>query len=189
MRPGIDFDETRTVSHMPSQAGRRLLLAASAAEGYAVESWDIPWAYINSPNDPRFRVTMKQPPLADGSYRAPGRVCVLRRAMPGDPAANAQWDTWRDHWLSNWGWQKVLAEPSMFWTATKNGVARMEVDNDDFLVTAPTQQDLDMLSEPWKSWKIKIQKLSKEDPISSTISRTERMPKISENSNEIWTSL
>ena len=51
MRPGLDFDETRTASHMPSQAGRRLLLAAAAAEGYAVESWDIPGAYMNSPND------------------------------------------------------------------------------------------------------------------------------------------
>ena len=76
--------------------------------------------------------------------------------MPGDPAANAQWDTWRDHWLNNWGWQKVLAEPSMFWTTTQNGVARMEVDNDDFLVTAPTQADLDILSVPLKAWKIKI---------------------------------
>lgn len=34
MRPGIDFDETRTASYMPSQAGRRLLMAACVAEGH-----------------------------------------------------------------------------------------------------------------------------------------------------------
>lgn len=38
MRPGLDFDETSTASHVPSQAGRRLLLNAAAAEIYAVES-------------------------------------------------------------------------------------------------------------------------------------------------------
>lgn len=42
MRPGLDFDEKRTDSHMPSQAVRRLFLAAAAAEGYAVKSWDVP---------------------------------------------------------------------------------------------------------------------------------------------------
>lgn len=60
----------------------------------------------------------------------------------------------------------------------------MEVDNDDVLVTSPTQQDFDILSAPLKAWKIKIQKLSKEDPINATIYRTERMPIISESPNE-----
>lgn len=67
-----------------------MLLAAAAAEEYFVKSWDKPGAYINEPNDPRFRFTMKQLSMGDGSYRAKGSVCVLRRAMPGDPAANAQ---------------------------------------------------------------------------------------------------
>lgn len=65
MRPGVDFEEKRTDPHMPSQAGRRLLLNAAAAKGYVVELWDVPGAFINSPNDPRFRVTMQQPPMAD----------------------------------------------------------------------------------------------------------------------------
>lgn len=43
---------------MPSQAGRRLLLAAVESELYAVESWDITRAYMNAPHDTRFRVTM-----------------------------------------------------------------------------------------------------------------------------------
>lgn len=91
MRPGLDFDEARTASHMPSQAGRRLHLNAAAAQGYVVESWVVPGVYMNAPNDPRFRVTMRQPPMADVSYNEPGKVCLLRRAMPGDPAAgNAQ---------------------------------------------------------------------------------------------------
>lgn len=168
MQPGIDFDGTRTASHMPSQADRRLLLAAAAAQGYAVASWDVPGAYMRAPNDPRFRVTMKQPPRSDGTLAAPGMVCVMRRAMQGDPAANAQWDHWRDYWLGNWGWQKVLAEPSMFWIQTANGVARMEVDNDDFLVTAPTKADLDRLAEPLKAWEITVQTLSYDNPITTT---------------------
>lgn len=93
--------------------------------------------------------------------------------MQGDPAANAQWDKWRDHWLSNWGWAKVLAEPSMFWTSTKNGVARMEVDNDDFLVTAPTEEDVHRLAQPLKdAWGITVQKLAPDQPIDTTHTTT-----------------
>ena len=44
MRPGIDFDETRTASHMPSQAGRRLLILAGVAEGHSFRSLDVPGA-------------------------------------------------------------------------------------------------------------------------------------------------
>lgn len=88
MRPEIEFDETRTASNITSKAERRLLLSTSVAEDYKVKSWEIPVAYIKSPNNPRFRPTINQPPLADGSYRSPGKVCILRRAMPGDPSAN-----------------------------------------------------------------------------------------------------
>ena len=41
-----------------------------------------------------------------------------------------------------------MAEPSMFHTKTVNGIARMEADNDDFLVIAPTLADLDNLAKP-----------------------------------------
>lgn len=58
MRPGFDFDEMRTASHIPSQAGCRLLLAAAAAEGYAVTSLGTPGAYMRASNDPCFRVPM-----------------------------------------------------------------------------------------------------------------------------------
>jgi hypothetical protein len=61
MRPGVDFDEMRTASHMPSQSGRRFLLAEAAAEGAAVQSWDVPGVYMRAPADPRYRVTMQQP--------------------------------------------------------------------------------------------------------------------------------
>lgn len=67
IRSGLDFDGTITASHMPSQSGRRMLLAAAAAEGYVVESWDVPGLYMNAPNYPRFRATMKQPTMAYGS--------------------------------------------------------------------------------------------------------------------------
>lgn len=88
---------------MPSQAGLRMLLAAAAAESNAVASWDMPGAYMRAPNDPHFRLAMHQPPRADGTLSAPGKVCVRRRAMPGDPSANAQRHHWRDNWPGNWG--------------------------------------------------------------------------------------
>ena len=166
MRPNIDFDETRTASHMPSQAGRRLLIAACVAEGHVLQSWDVPGAYLRAPNNPNLRVVMKQPPRADGTLKAPGKICVLQRAIPGDKSANQAWDTWRDHWLSNWGWTKVLAEPSMFHTMTANGIARMEADNDDFFVIAPTLEDLDNLARPLEeAWQIKRKTLMAGDSI------------------------
>jgi Reverse transcriptase (RNA-dependent DNA polymerase) len=114
MRPGIDFDEMRTASHMPSQSERRFLLAVAAAEGAVVQSWDVPGAYMRAPADPRYRVTMRQPPSFDGTLAAPCKVCVIRRAMPGAPDANALWEHFRDYWLKNWGWTQVLSERSMF---------------------------------------------------------------------------
>lgn len=89
MRAGRDLDAALTASHMPSQAGCRFLLAEAAAEDYAVSSWYVPGAYPRVPNDPRLRVTMPQPPRADGSYIAPGMICMIRRAMPEAPDVNA----------------------------------------------------------------------------------------------------
>lgn len=140
---------------------------------------------MNLPNDRRFRVTIRKPKMADGSYKKPGKVCVLRRAMPKNPSANAQWDTWRDFWLNKWSGNKVLAETFMFWTTKKNGMVRMEVDNYDSLVTEPTQAYLDLLSAPLIAWKIKIQTLSHEEPITLIIRRTERMPIEIQNNNVI----
>ena len=85
--------------------------------------------------------------------------------MPGEKSANQAWDTWRDHWLSNWGWTKVLAEPSMFHTMTANRIARMEADNDDVLVIAPTLEDLDNLARPLEAWQIKRQTLMAGDSV------------------------
>lgn len=39
----------------------------------------------------------------------------------------------------------------MFWTKAKNGTARMEADSDEFLVTAPTREDLKTFAEPLKA--------------------------------------
>lgn len=78
---------------MPSQAGRRLLLAAAAAQECEVESWDVPGAYMLTPSDPRLRLTMQQPLHADGSVVAPGKVCVLCKVMPGQLDVNVRWES------------------------------------------------------------------------------------------------
>lgn len=121
MRPGVDFDDARTASHGPYQAGRRLLIAACVAEGHVMQSWDIHGAYLREPNNPTLRIVMKQPPKPSESQIAPGKVCALRRAMPGDKSANQAWDTWRNYWFKTWSWTKVLAEPRLFRTMTENG--------------------------------------------------------------------
>lgn len=111
----IHFCEAFTASHMPSQAWQRLLGTAAAPEGYGIQSWDVSGAYMKALKDPRFRVTMKRPPRGDGTYSAPGKVCILRRAMPNVPEVNGLWDAWSDRWLGVWGWNEVLSESSMFW--------------------------------------------------------------------------
>ena len=48
----------------------------------------------------------------------------------------------------------------MFVINTPNGVARMEADNDNFLVSAPTETDLDNLAKPLQeAWQITVQEL------------------------------
>lgn len=122
----VHSDNTRSASHMASQAGRRLLAAASA-QGYEVESWDVPCTSMLTMSDPRFRLTIQQTLCANGSLVAPGKVCILRKVMPGQPDANAPWGPWSDRWIIQWGWTKPLAEPSMPTIATKHGTFRMEV--------------------------------------------------------------
>jgi hypothetical protein len=144
------------------KAGDDSFLAVAAAEGAAAQSWDVPGAYMRAPTDPRYRVTMQQPPNFDGTLAAPGKVCVLRRAMPRAPDANALWEHFRDYWLKSWGWTQVLSEPSMFIQEVGPGqYARMEADNDDFLITAPTEEHIDRLARPLEdAWQITKQKLS-----------------------------
>lgn len=67
MRTGLGFDKPLTASHMQTKTGRLLLLNSAAAEGYALESWDVPREFKNALSHPRFLVTMKKPPMADGS--------------------------------------------------------------------------------------------------------------------------
>lgn len=78
MRPGVDFEETRTTYQMPSQAGRCLLILAGVAEGHSFQSLDIYGAYMKSPNDPNLRVLMAQPKRSDGTCEKPEKVCFLR---------------------------------------------------------------------------------------------------------------
>lgn len=64
----------------------------------------------------------------------------------------------------------------MFWTMKENGVVRMKVDNKDFLVTAPTIEDLNILSNPLKNWDITKQTLSAEYLISTIVSNGSTQP-------------
>lgn len=83
MRPGLDFDKTRTASHLPSQAGRSLLISVGVSEGHVFRSLDVSGAYMRAPRNPNLRIVMAQPPRSNGTKKAPAKVCVLRRATPG----------------------------------------------------------------------------------------------------------
>jgi hypothetical protein len=97
--PDRDYGPAATAAHMPSQAGRRLLLAWASSEGYSLQTWDVPGAYVRAPSDPNRRPTMHAPPEFDGRPFAPGKVAVMRRAMQCATDANALWESWRDYWL------------------------------------------------------------------------------------------
>jgi hypothetical protein len=138
MRPSVDFDEMCTASHVTSQSGRRFLLAVAAGEGASVQSWDVPVAYMRAPADPRYRVTMQQPPNFDGTLAAPSKVCVMRRSMPGAPETNALWEHFRDYWFkAGVGHRFCLSTARL---ARSGQDARMDADNDDFLVTATRER-------------------------------------------------
>lgn len=54
----------------------------------------------------------------------------------------------------------MLSEPSIFIIHTSYGVAQIEADNDDFLMSAPTKAYLDKLSLPLiDAWQVTIQDL------------------------------
>lgn len=136
-RPNLHLDATRIGSHMPSQAERHLFLAEVTAQRLFHAVVGRTWLLHAGANDPRYRVAMRQTPPTDSTYEAPGRICVIGRAIQGAPDVNQRWDSWGDRWLTPWGWNKVFAGPSIFWIATDTGIALMEVDNDELLVVAP----------------------------------------------------
>jgi hypothetical protein len=94
---------------------------------------------------------------------------VIRRAMPGAPDANALWEHFRGYLLKNWVRTQVLSEPSMFIQEVGPGqYARMEADNDGFLITAPTEDHIDSLARPLEdAWQMTKQQLSRRTPILS----------------------
>lgn len=49
---------------------------------------------------------MTQPPLLDGSYIDPSKICLLTRAIPGVTDAGSRWALYRDEELLSWGWMR-----------------------------------------------------------------------------------
>lgn len=89
---------------MPSHAARRFLIVTAVSKGYTVQTWDTPGACMRAPKDPWYRQTMQPPPEFDGTCAAPGKICLMSRAMQGAPNANGLWDC-RDHGITTWGWE------------------------------------------------------------------------------------
>jgi hypothetical protein len=179
MEAGVEYDPLRTSSHTPSHTARRTLLAAAAALGHVVESWDVPGAYPRALADPRYRQTMHPPPYSDGSLTAPGQVSVMQRAMQGAPDAGHRWERYRNDTLISWGWALLPSEPSAFiiHSADKLHTARLLADTDDFLVSSTSATFLSTLrSEFEREWQITIQCLTPSSPIQHTGLRIARAP-------------
>lgn len=168
MTPDREFNSTATSSHAPSHAGRRLMLASAAAMGYSVQSWDVPGAYPRAPSDPDYRQTMHQPSLFDGTFIAPGKICLIKRAMPGTPDAGRRWAIYRDARLLSWGWHRSSFESGLFYRKTASGQPIwLLADTDDFLLLGPDHDSLQQLRQPFtRDWQVTVQRL---DPITPTI--------------------
>lgn len=69
------------------------------------------------------------------------------------------------YWLANWGWHKVLPEPSVFWISTDSGNALIEVGSDDFIVTAPDDATHGKLAEAFIAVWNTIAELTAETPM------------------------
>lgn len=87
-RPGLNFDETKTASDMPSSSGRRLLIASDVAEEQVCRSFDVPGAFLRAPRNHNVMIVMGQPPRSTGKQQRPEMVCVLKQAMPGENVTN-----------------------------------------------------------------------------------------------------
>ena len=163
------YDPTHASGTTPSHTARRVMLAAAAAEGHSIESYDVPGAYPRADADPRYRQTMRQPPRSDGSYSSPGKICVIQKAMQGAPDAQDLWERHRDSKLTKWGWIPVPVEPAAFTMPLPDGTtARLLADTDDFLCTAPPQH-MDHIRRTFEQeWDVTIQRLSITNPIQHT---------------------
>jgi hypothetical protein len=166
MQASQEYDPARTSAHTPSHTARRLLIAAAAAAGHVIQSWDVPGAYPRAAADPAYRQTMVQPPHFDGSLRRPGQIAVIQQAMQGAPNAGNLWSVHRNKELERWGWKQLRTEASAFVRNLPNGQhARMLADTDDFLVTAPTHEDLARLRQPFAThWQITVKALDAATP-------------------------
>jgi hypothetical protein len=166
MKASQEYDPARTSAQTPSHTARRLLIAAAAAAGHTIQSWDVPGAYPRAAADPAYRQKMVQPPQFDGSLRRPGQIAVIQQAMQGAPNAGNLWSVHRNKQLARWGWGQLRTEASAFVHILPKGEhARMLADTDDFLVSAPTHADLARLRLPLTThWQITVKTLDATTP-------------------------
>lgn len=94
--------------------------------------------------------------------------------MQGSPDANAQWDSFRDYWIVQWGWTRVQSEAATYTIATDAGSCAMQATSDDFFVTGPNHAVLDRVSAPFrKAWQITVSKLTDTQPLYVNLSEVE----------------
>jgi Reverse transcriptase (RNA-dependent DNA polymerase) len=146
-KPNVHYDPMRTAAQTPSHTAQRLFYAAAAVSHEYIESYDVPGAYPRAPNDPKFRVVMRQPPRADGSLTHPGCNVLLSKAAQGAPDAGYLWERHRNDTLLRLGWLQVKSEPSAFLHRSSDGAsyARLLASTDDFLVSTNDPEYLSTL--------------------------------------------
>jgi hypothetical protein len=117
----------------------------------------VPGAYPLVTADPAFRQTMAKLPQFDGSLRRPCQIAVIQQAIQGAPIAGNLWAVHRDKALALWALEQLKTEDSAFvYSLPSDQHARRLSDTDDFLVSAPTHDDIAQLCEPlpthWQLW-------------------------------------
>lgn len=157
MRPAIHFNSHRTASNMPLQARRRILLAGAAPRDYAVKSWDVPGACIQAPKALIYRSRWRNQPGPMVPSQPPAKFAPSAGPVPGPqmPMPCGASGTTCGYATGDGKW--FCLNRQCFWIQTPAEIARIEADNDDFLVAVHISACLVALAVPLKKhWKINI---------------------------------
>lgn len=147
-------------------ASRSFHMAAAVAEGNEILTVVVQGAFLRAESDSFYRQTIRQPPQCDGMHAAPGKTCVLQRALNGAPSTNAQSEHHRKDKIKSSSRTQVLSEPFMFMLRVVGGTVRTEFNTDYFFITEPDHKVLDAMWYPSiKEWQVTIRRLTNNTPI------------------------
>jgi Reverse transcriptase (RNA-dependent DNA polymerase) len=160
MKSGAEYNPDKSSSQTPVHTALRIFLAAGAAGSLPIEFLDVPGAYQRADADPSCRQTMRQLPRSDGSFKHPGCVLVLQKAMTGAPNAGYLWKQHREKDLVKLGWTVLENEPSAYYINNEPHWAHLLRNTDNLSLQASSQLYLDKVRKQLeRTWNVTRQPL------------------------------